>query len=371
MANTESILKMIRGEQRGVVAWLVCSVLSVLTPIYRLVIAIRNARFDRAEKQIEIQLQNKASSKLGNSIIRVAPIPVISIGNLTAGGTGKTPFVIYITKLLVSRSLQVAIVSRGYGARNESGSSRKNDEAMELEFRLPEVPHLQSADRFAGVQRAVQEMGSQIAVLDDGFQHRRLHRDLDIVLIDCTNPFGYNRLLPRGLLREPKSSLRRADAIVLTRTEQVAVAEQQALIDEIRKYNPQAVISAVKTEPSGWLLAGQGECSLDELKNVPVFAFCAIGNPHNFLVTLRQLNVNVVKHRPFPDHHHFSQTELEQIADEAQKSGARAIVCTHKDLVKVSSSHIGELPLYALQVDTKFVFNEQGVVDLVDQMILA
>src|SRR5262249_14336937 len=135
-----------------------------------------------------------------------APVPVVSVGNLTVGGTGKTPCVEYVARYYREHDLRVAILSRGYGgsSRPPTPSSGRNDEARVLEENLPDVPHLQGADRVALATVAVEELDSEVLVLDDGFQHRRLARNLDVVLVDTTVPWGYGYLLPRGLLREPR-----------------------------------------------------------------------------------------------------------------------------------------------------------------------
>src|SRR5262245_12493692 len=139
-----------------------------------------------------------------------AAVPVVSVGNLTVGGTGKTPCVEFVARWFRERDRRVAILSRGYGSTGGA-----NDEAMVLEENLPDVPHLQGADRVALAAAAVEELESEVLVLDDGFQHRRLARDLDLVLVDATNPWGHGAVLPRGLLREPASGLRRAGAVLL------------------------------------------------------------------------------------------------------------------------------------------------------------
>ncbi|MBU6174878.1 MAG: tetraacyldisaccharide 4'-kinase, partial [Planctomycetes bacterium] len=157
---------------------------------YAAAVTLRNWAFDRGfKKTIGVE------------------IPVVSVGNLTAGGTGKTPTVAFLAKWFRAQNKRVAILSRGYGA----GSDGRNDEAKELEITLPDVPHLQSPDRIASARIAVDELGMELLLLDDGFQHRRIGRDLDIVLLDAREPFGFGHLLPRGLLREPLRSLKRAD----------------------------------------------------------------------------------------------------------------------------------------------------------------
>src|SRR5205823_12595962 len=146
-----------------------------------------------------------------------AAVPVVSVGNLTAGGTGKTPCVEYVARVYRQWEVRVAVLSRGYGSHGGL-----NDEALVLEENLPDVPHLQGADRAALAAAAVEELESEVLVLDDGFQHRRLARDLDLVLLDATNPWGHGYLLPRGLLRESPKGLKRDGVVMLTRCDQVS-----------------------------------------------------------------------------------------------------------------------------------------------------
>src|SRR5262249_25007278 len=154
--------------------------------------------------------------------VHKAPVPVVSVGNLTVGGTGKTPAVEYVARFYRGLDARVAILIRGYGS-----TEGRNDEALVLEQNLPDVPHLQGRNRAELAQVAAEELESEILVLDDGFQHWRLARNLDIVLIDATRPWGHGRIFPRGLLREPRRSLRRAHAVLLTRCNQVAATERQ------------------------------------------------------------------------------------------------------------------------------------------------
>ena len=282
-------------------------------------------------------------------------VSVISIGNLTTGGTGKTPLVIWVAQLLRSRNWRVAVISRGYGAERQPGLVARNDEAIELEFRLPDVPHLQDSDRFRMAQTAVEELESEVIVLDDGFQHRQLHRDLDLVLIDATNPFGFGRLLPRGLMREPMSSLRRADAIVLTRCELVSPQVLAAILTKLKAANPVAQFAQLQTRASSWLQFDGRQFPLEKLNDEPVFAFCGIGNPNGFFQTLTQLGLTVRHHQTFADHHRYSREDLNAIAVSARNVGATALVCTHKDLVKVGCNQINGLPVLALLTEVEFL----------------
>ena len=192
-------LSLVRGDARGAGPFLRRLGLSAASIPYGAAVQAHNLAYDRGWLRV----------------VRV-PAPVVCVGNLTVGGTGKTPFVEHVAGFYRRRDVRVAVLSRGYGA--ETGP---NDEALVLEENLPDVPHLQGKDRVALAFSAIEELDSELLVLDDGFQHRHLGRDLDLVLIDATAPWGYGRLLPRGLLREPRRGLRRAHLIALTRCDQV------------------------------------------------------------------------------------------------------------------------------------------------------
>ena len=223
------------------------------------------------------------------------PIPVVSVGNLTVGGTGKTPCVEYVARFYRALELRVAILSRGYG----------NDEALVLEENLPDVPHLQGADRVQLAKTAVEELDSEILVLDDGFQHRRLRRDLDLVLIDATAPWGYGYLLPRGLMREPPSSLRRASVIALSRCDQVEGDERRRLKEQIQALAPGVDMIETRHQPVE-LTNGERTARLELLRNKPIAAFCGLGNPDAFRRTLTDLGATVVAFRAYPDHHAYT-----------------------------------------------------------------
>ncbi len=184
------------GQRTDLVAALIRVVLCGVAIPYRIAVTRRNRQFDRGLREVIS-----------------CGVPVISVGNLTTGGTGKTPIICYLAKWYQSQGIRVAIVSRGYGRTD----GKPNDEALELAARLPQVPHLQNPDRVAAAREAVQRVNAQLILMDDGFQHRRLHRELNLVVVDATCPFGYQHLLPRGLLREPITSLQSADLAIITR----------------------------------------------------------------------------------------------------------------------------------------------------------
>jgi len=309
MLSRDQLLEIISGRTNGIAAGVVRFGLGCLTPFYRIAIGYKNRRFDRA------------ISEGDTSVVKQASIPVISVGNLTTGGTGKTPLVIWIAKKLRQSGAgqRVVLISRGYNPQGDS--TGRNDEAIEMEDRLPDVPQLQDPDRYSMAQI--------------------VHRDFDVVLIDATNPFGYDRLLPRGLLREPLSSLSRADFIILTRVNLVSVEQSEAVLARIAKLAPAVPIATTQTAFTHLLQANAARFELDTVADRSVFAFCGIGNPENFLTSLTEIDLQICGQTFFPDHHLYSRDDLEAVADQALRAGAAALICTHKDLVKIGSNQIG------------------------------
>jgi tetraacyldisaccharide 4'-kinase len=290
-------------------------------------VCLRNGWFDR-----------------GWTRIHRAAVPVVSVGNLTAGGTGKTPCVEYVAAWFRRRDYRVAILSRGYGSHGGL-----NDEALVLEENLPDVPHLQGADRAALAAAAVDELESEVLVLDDGFQHRRLTRDLDLVLLDATNPWGHGYLLPRGLLREPPSSLRRAGVVLLTRCDQADAAALARLRETVTRLAPGAVVVQATHRPVE--LVNQDAVPLDRLRGQPVAAFCGLGNPDAFRRTLLDLGTQLSAFRTFPDHHAYTRADVEELAAWARQQPADCLLATtQKDLVKLRVRRLGERHLWAVRV---------------------
>lgn len=341
-------LPILSGQRRDPLAIFVRGLLWPLQWPYRLLIALRNQRYDRCSQ----------------ATVR-CDVPVISVGNLTTGGTGKTPLVRYVARLLRQHHLRVALLSRGYGAQPGS----ENDEALELAASLPDVPHLQDPDRTASAKIAVDELASQVLVLDDGFQHRRLARDLDIVAIDATNPWGYGHLLPRGLLREPLRSLRRAGAVVLTRADQVPPQQRQAIIDTVRRWAPQLVIAQASHQPTELLRWQQPPLPLTQLQNQSVAVLSGIGNPAAFEQTVVACGGKPILSIRLPDHAAYDSQQMAEIRNRLQTASKpiSLVVCTHKDLVKLQTDAIAGLPLLALSVQLRLLDGEQEL----EQRILA
>jgi len=270
---------------------------------------------------------------------------VISVGNLTTGGTGKTPMVLWLADRLLAEEESVGILTRGYrGETTASGTS--SDEVRLMQARLgPRVQFGVGADRFAS-GRELAQRGVEWFLLDDGFQHLQLARDVDIVLIDATNPFGGGHLLPAGRLREPRSALARADIIVITRSDHAPAIEAA-----IRHDSDAPIFYATPHLES--VRRCSGEYPGDESKEAhthKLFAFSGIGNPAVFPVDLREWGLNPVGHKIFADHHRYTQQDLKNIAVEAASAGADALICTEKDVFNLGGVSLEGVELYYCRI---------------------
>jgi tetraacyldisaccharide 4'-kinase len=288
---------------------------------YGLVIAFRNFLYDRG-----LLKAHRVSA------------PVISVGNITAGGTGKTPLVIWLCRLLGEETVPTAILTRGYKTAQNAQAKTKDfvDEAAILAAKCPHAAIVINPDRVTGAAEALKNVGPKVLVMDDGFQHRRLARDLDIVTIDATCPFGHGRLLPAGLLREPAGSLKRAHAVVITRCDQIEDADLQQLTEQLNKENPKMMIATSAHQPVCARTAQGNELKLDELRGSKVFAFCGIGNPEAFLGTCGELGLDVVGSRTYNDHHHYDPSDIADICGHAKRLDTELVLTTEKDWTKIS-----------------------------------
>lgn len=291
--------------------------------------------------------------------------PVVCVGNITTGGTGKTPAVAAVTAMLREIGATPAIVSRGY-----RGGEAGNDEMKVLEELCPGIKHVQNPDRVAGAKAAI-AAGASVIVLDDGFSHLRLWRNLDVLLIDALNPFGFGRMLPRGLMREPLSSVRRAGVVVITRAD---VATPQRLLeveDVVRCYGFMGPVLHAAHVPTKLVGLATGETEpLEALKNKCIAAFCGIGNPRGFEKTLENLGARFTPlgNLALPDHAAMDGREItrqvQPFLKTAHEQGAQLAVCTQKDAVKLRGSDICPgLPCYELRVEFKFLRGEDELRD--------
>ncbi len=253
-----------------------------------------------------------------------AGFPVVSVGNLSTGGTGKTPFCLYFHERLAVRGLRPALLLRGY-----RGGAEGSDEAMLYRRRLGE------SSVFVGVRRrrsmeAARAQGFGSALLDDGFQHRDVARDLDIVLLDGTRPPQRDRLLPTGRLRESLGALRRAHLAVITRVEQADASAVAALVAQLNQRFPRLPVVRAHTAAAGLFdLTGRPFEGVG-----PYFAVCGLGNPQSFLGFIRHCGIDLAGWRFFSDHHRYAQAEFDAVAAEARRCGASSLLITAKDAVK-------------------------------------
>ena len=259
-----------------------------------------------------------------------AGVPVISIGNITAGGTGKTPLVIWLCNYFQNKDIRCSILTRGY----KTQAGEVSDEPALLAKSCEGTSVVINPNRLAGAHKAISVHQAQAIVMDDGFQHRKLWRDLDFIAVDATCPFGYGRVLPAGLLREPISGLARASAVVITRADQVSENELGTIQQQIRRYAPTIPIAKTAHKLSHAVSYPNQVIGLDELRSKKVYAFCGIGNPQAFFDSLKRNKIDLCSTQTFDDHHAYTAADLQQIYAEAAACGAAVILCTQKDWIK-------------------------------------
>ena len=325
---------LIRGQRRGFAAGLQRALLGLAAGLYRAATALRRFYYRFAARRVDL--------------------PVVSVGNLTVGGTGKTPLVALLARRLVAMGHRPVVVSRGY----KSAPGAVGDETAALRDELPPVVvQIESPDRYAALRQIVAAEPHDVAILDDGFQHIRLRRDLDIVAVDATRPFGFGHCLPRGLLREPVSALGRAQAVVITRSDQVGPGVLSQIEARVRRHLPPVgLVLHGSHRPTGLLmLDGKGR-SVESLKGRRCFAFCGLANPGAFYRTLADLGADLAATRDFADHHAYSRQDIAEMVSAATEAGAEWIVTTTKDFAKVASDELApawpqDRPVAALRVE--------------------
>jgi tetraacyldisaccharide 4'-kinase len=333
---------------------------AILTPfawLFQAIVSLRNNAYDR-----------------GWLVGRELPCPVISVGNLTVGGTGKTPMVITLAEKLCDMRIKVGILSRGYRRKSRGTvvvSDGRNhpldphiagDEPALIARKLHGVPVVADEIRFRGGMQMIRQFQPEVILLDDGFQHRALHRNLDIVLLDASYPLSNIRLLPAGRLREPLSSLKRADLIIMTRA-----TENHPNDDTLRQIasHTNAPIIRSTHNPEGWLsLKGKSRSITQGPKIINPLLVSGIARPDDFENTVRSLGITPAAHLTYPDHQIYGPKQLEQIAGVYRSVKADAIITTEKDLVKIPPL-IEALNVWALRISVRITEGE----DLLDRML--
>ena len=296
------------------------------------------------------------------------PITVISVGNLTLGGTGKTPTVLNVAALLRTRGRRPVVISRGYGRKDESrietvsdgsgvlvDAATGGDEPVLIGAKLTGVPVVAGKDRFQAGLFALERFNPDTIILDDGFQHLRLQRNIDIVLVDAADPFGNGKLFPAGILREPLTSLQRADIVLITRSEQAA--DLESLTATLRQFT-RARIFTSRHVPVDLIDSGSGDVMpLSALRNTDAFVFSGIARPASFTALMRSLGAQIKAEAVFPDHYEYTRFDLASIFQQAADKRISMIVTTEKDAIRLRSMKSDGI--WALRIELQVCEHEE------------
>ncbi len=352
----------ISGERFGAGSAMLRFAFEVMSWGYGLVVGLRNLLYD-----VRILREVKLVGKDGKRV------PVISVGNITTGGTGKTPTVIMLAKELQKMGRKPAVLTRGYGAPKLPGGGRgKSDEVMVIEHECPGVPVVVNGDRVAGGREAIEKHGADVLVVDDGFQHRRLARELNIVLVDATEPMGIPGVLPRGTWREPPFNLKRANMIMLTRCEQVSPELADLAAGLLTQWVSPRAIFQQRTAVTGIYDAAGNPVPLvagaasESGRRVAVFA--GIGNPEGFLRTVQSLGMHVATGCWFDDHHRYDvAADFAALSRVSRERNLEAWVTTLKDWVKLRETELatangtsasGGPPVWHVRIEARLTGHE-------------
>ncbi len=354
--NQDFYHKLVSGHKKGCFAALLNILLTAISKVYSVVIELRNLLYNRQVFKI---YHHEAV--------------VISIGNITLGGTGKTPLVIWLCNQLIqisklkAQNYNFAILTRGYKTENRILS----DEVAILNESCPQAEVIVNPDRVAGAAEAVAKFNANILIMDDGFQHRRLARNLDIITIDSMQPFGYGKIFPAGLLREPVTSLKRADAVVITRCDQIATSELSKIENKLQAINPDMIIARSVHSVVGAKTADSKSIKINNLNGKKIFAFCGIGNPNTFLNTIKALGTELAGSKIYNDHYRYTDACLADIYEQARLAEADIILTTQKDWTKIRRLTFVTkgIPLAYLTIEIKFLAGEDKLRSLIDNTL--
>jgi tetraacyldisaccharide 4'-kinase len=299
------------------------------------------------------------------------PCKVISLGNITLGGTGKTPLASYLAEFIKEKGLRVAILSRGYkgkfsglygvvtdGEETFMDARQAGDEPYLLSMKLKGIPIIIGKERRISGRFAIERFRSQVIILDDGFQHLPVKRDVNLLLLDARDPFGNGYLFPRGVLREPLGQMKRADAVILTKTDQCDNITK--LKENLARWTEDRPIFAMKYAAVGVrVLKERDVLPIAVLRNKKIWAFTGIGNPESFRKTIANLESQVLGFVSFPDHYWFKPEDIQKLMEEGEEKGAEALVTTEKDAVRLEGLATGKIPLWVVCIKPDFIIGEQ------------
>ncbi len=333
------LLELINGQKNSIFDKLILAILRMLELIYWFVLKIRKQLY-----RWGIKKEEKLDAR------------VISIGNITVGGTGKTPVVKLLAERLSKDGYRVVILNRGYKAATKQeiavvsngeeillNADKAGDEAYMLAKMLPDIPVIIGKERFKTGNYACQHFNPDFIIMDDAFQHWQVDRDYDVVVLDATNPFGKEHLLPRGLLREPLSELERADFFIMTKTDQVAEEELVEINKILKKFNSEAIILRTRHKPTYLRNLITSKKEKVSLVGQRILAVSGIGNPLYFERSLEKLGGIVVDRIRFADHHSYSKEDLLEIIDVAKNNNIAKIITTEKDAVSIDDKIVAEV----------------------------
>ncbi len=317
----------------------------------------------------------------GRRPLRKLPRPVVSVGNLVVGGTGKTPMVLYLCDKL-SEWCHVAILSRGYGRKNARTYLRLpkanqlddraalffGDEPVMMARRLKKVAINVGPNRYRAGLNALNSDPVDLFLMDDGFQHVELHRDVDIVLLDGRDNPPDLQVLPSGPLREPAETISRADIVVITYCE--ADGGHRVDLDWLRRVNPTAVLATARYEVDAFIdCTGGVEIDREELRHHPLYAFSGIAHPERLLDTLAEYDLKISGHRFFADHHYFTGRQLHDVKEEALNAGADGLITTEKDSVRIRIAKLRGLPVYYPRIRMKLLSGEEAIWERIGEVL--
>jgi len=323
------------GRVLSVFISLLLALLEPFSIVYGAIVAVRNSQYER-----------------GRLKTYRPPCPTICIGNITTGGSGKTPAVILVCQLLREMGKRVVVLSRGYGRSKRSmhvltpgdlnsldareASHRFGDEVIAIATHLKDMAVVVAADRAAAARAACERLNPDVLVMDDGFRHRRLERDLDILMFDAEYPFANRRLLPCGMLREPLWAIERARVAIISRSERCKPDELKAAEDAIRRHAPEITVLRSIHRPIGLRRLSDAKAfDLSHLSGKRALAFCGIARPESFFSTLSALGASPTG-VPFPDHHAYTREEVMDLLSQRQSGGFDLLVTTEKDAPRLA-----------------------------------
>ena len=341
------LLSIMKGERKALDARIVGAILSLCAVLYGVIVRCVSFFY-----------------KAGIFPSKKVPPKVISVGNITLGGTGKTPFTIMLAERIKQMGKKTAVLIRGYG----------EDESHLLAARLGGIPVLVGADRYKSAKRAVNEFQSNSIILDDGFQHRRLKRDLNIVLVDTTSPFGNMRLFPAGILREPLERLKDADLCVLTKAD-MKPKNKPAIYEALKKIKSDIVIAESLYKPSGLKKLSGDVIPTAYIKGKRVALLAAIANPEYFEWMLKNLGAEIGRTFYYVDHHIYTNKDLDSVIEKCAREGINIVITTEKDIMRSNANGQQGLPdlirkraeaerveFFSLMIDCTVTKNEEGVI---------